>query len=586
MSSQPYSQATVIRKRMEMLFIILLSSLVLIGCRLGYLQWYRSSDFLVLANRMQTRTFDIDPQRGKIRDRNGAELATDVLAKSIAINPRVVRDKAATATRLAELLDLDAREREALRTRMLRAHERGSFYSQLRRGVPRKQADELLQIAGTDGALTGLWLEDSPQRVYPSGRDGSQIVGPVNIDREGIEGIELRFNSVLRGKSGKRRIRVDAMGQPIPDSEEPLVAPEDGSDVTLAIDRNIQHFVEKELERLAQEQSPDGATAIVMDVRTGDVLAMANWPTYDVRLRSASPDQRRNRAITDMYEPGSTFKVLTAAAALEAGVPTTVQCGGTRAIGSRRIKCAHGDAHGSVDLKKMVEKSCNIAAGTLAERIGPKRFYRYLEDFGCQTRTGIEFPGEVTGRMLPPEKWRTMRTVNIGFGQGIVVTPIQLVAAYAAIANDGLYLPPRLVLDAPGMDLSEREPRQVMKSENARKLRAYMEAGVLTGTGKNAKIAGYSAAGKTGTAQIAMNGRYGSGYVASFVGFLPAREPRLAILVSVWRPRNGQYGGTVAAPVFREIARQTVGYLRMPPDVPGDFRDGADPGSFYRYAAR
>jgi stage V sporulation protein D (sporulation-specific penicillin-binding protein) len=578
------AEQSMVRRRMELVFLLFLAGVTALILRLTFVQWVQARGFAELADRMQGRTIDIDAKRGPILDRNGNELAQDVLAKAIAINPRVVRDKAATANRLAELLGLTAAEKDTLREKMIRADERRLFYSQLRRGVERKLAEKIHALAKTEPVLKGLWLEDSPVRVNPSGRDAIQLLGTVNMDGVGIEAIELKFNSVLQGKNGKRRLRVDAAGQPIPESEVRLIEPEDGRPVKLTIDRDVQHFVEAELAKVAKEQLPDSAVAIVMDVETGDILAMASWPTFDPKAKKIDPEHRKMRAITDWFEPGSIFKVFTAAAALEHRVNTHVHCGGRRAIGNRSVGCAHGSSHGSVDLNRMVEQSCNIAAGTLAERVGPKKMYEFLDAFGFQSRTGVEFPGEVWGRMDKPETWRTMRTVNIGFGQGIVATPLQIVAGYAAIGNDGVYNPPRLVLQAPGAELPSREPRRVMSAANAKKLQGHMEAVVVSGTGKNAKIAGYSAAGKTGTAQIAKGGRYGHGYVASFAGFVPAREPKLAIGVSVWHPRRGQYGGTVAAPVFREISRQCVAFLKIPPDAPNDPRDGADRATFYRYA--
>ncbi len=577
---------SIIKRRMEVIFLLFLVGVLLLAFRLVYLQWFLTRDFARLATRMQSRTLELDALRGRIRDRSGAELAIDQPAKAIAINPQVVKDPALTANRLGELLGLDQKQRETLRERIARADARGSYYSLLRRGVNRKLALGILEKSRKEPALKGLWLEESPVRVYPAGRDAAQLIGSVSIDGKGIEAIELRFDKVLDGKDGKRRVRVAATGEAIPQTEERLLEPEDGKDVRLTIDRDIQHFVETELAKVAAEQSPEAATAVVIEVATGDVLGMANWPSFHPNDKKVTPDQRRNRAVTDWFEPGSIFKVFTAAAALEAGVNPNVYCGGSRAIGSRSVRCAHGSSHGACDLEKMIQKSCNIAAGTLAERVGPQEMYRRLDLFGFQSKTGIEFPGEVHGWMQKPEKWRTMRTVNIGFGQGIVTTPIQIAAGYAAIANDGMYMPPRLVLDAPGMEMPERKPRRVMSAENARKLvglmRSVCESG---GTGTGAKIAGYSVAGKTGTAQIARNGRYLPGaYVASFAGFIPAKQPKLAILVSVWHPRKAQYGGVVSAPVFREIARQSVTFLGIPPDAPGDLRDGANPASFYRTA--
>ncbi len=580
MAVQPRSEQTLIKKRMEVAFLGFLGLTGVLALRLTYLQWFQARGFVDLANRTQGRTLQVDASRGKILDRTGAEMATDVMAKSIVINPRVVKDRAATAEHIAELLGLEAKDREAMQERLERSR---GFYCLLRRGVERKLAEKLAARVKTDPLLKGLWLEDNPIRVNPSGADGIQLIGRVNIDGRGVEGIELFLDRTLGGKSGSRTVRVSASGQPIPETETRVVAPVDGQNVRLTLDRDVQHFVEQELNKVAQEQLPDAATAVVMDIHNGHVLAMGNWPSYSLADKKVKPEQRRNRAVTDLFEPGSTFKILTAAAALQYGVPTTVHCGGSRTIGNRSVRCAHGAAHGTVDLRKMIEQSCNIAAGSLAERVGPERFYQFLDNFGFQAKTGIEFPGEEYGLMLAPEKWRTMRTVNIGFGQGIVVTPTQLVAAYAAIANDGLYMPPRLVMEAP--KLESREPRRVMDAEKARLLRDHMESVVVSGTGKKAKIPGYTVAGKTGTAQIAKNGRYGHGYVASFVGFLPVKKPRLAILVSVWHPRRGQYGGAVSAPVFREIARQSVAYLGIPPDAPEDLRDGADPGTFRRYAS-
>jgi len=588
-SQRRVNESALIKRRMEVVFLLFLGFVVLLGLRLAYLQGFQSKRFLQLANRMAGRTVALDAERGAIRDRNGVELATDVLAKSIAINPRAVKDPALTAARLAELLRLDETQRAALQQAIVDGKAKKSAYRLLRRGVDRKLAEQVKALGEKEAALKHVSLEDYPVRVNPCGADGVQLVGPVSSDGQGIEGIELKFNSVLAGKNGKRRMRVDGNQLAIPESEVEVETAVDGRDVTLTLDRNIQHFVEEELAQVAAEQSPDAATAIVMDVRSGDVLAMANWPSYDpAEKKPVKPEQRRNRAVTDLFEPGSTFKVITAAAALEAGVKTSVYCSGRRAIGRRSVRCAHGASHGPTDLRRMIEQSCNLAAGALSERVGPTGMYAFLDKMGLMSKTGIEFPGEEYGRLPDPakhpEKWPTMRTVNIGFGQGVVTSPLQLVSAYAAIANDGMYQPPRLVLNASGAELPAREPRRVMSAANAASLRSYMEAVVTDGTGKKAKIAGYSVAGKTGTAQIAKNGRYGHGYLASFVGFLPASKPRLAILVSVWHPRHGQYGGVVSAPVFREIARQSVSYLKIAPDTPNDLRDGAGREVSDRYA--
>ncbi|HEU4753876.1 MAG TPA: penicillin-binding transpeptidase domain-containing protein, partial [Armatimonadota bacterium] len=317
---------SLIRKRMEVIFLMFLVMVGVVAVRLLWVQGVQGRSFVELANRMQGRTLEVDAQRGCIRDRNGNELAQDILGKSVAVNPRVVQDHAHVAARLAEILGLTPQQREMIQQKMERAAERKSFYARLLRGVPRKPAERILQEAKKDPSLKAVWLEDTPVRVNPSGADGIQLIGSVSTDGHGLEAIEMKLNSVLAGQNGMRRFRVDAKGEPIPESQEILVQPQDGHDVRLTIDRDIQHFVEEEVNKVAEFETPDAATALVMDIRNGDILAMANWPNYKPDQKVIKPEQRRNRAITDLFEPGSIFKVITAAAALEYKVPTDVYC--------------------------------------------------------------------------------------------------------------------------------------------------------------------------------------------------------------------------------------------------------------------
>lgn len=579
------NEHAIVKRRMEGIFWVFVLMLLILVVRLADLQILKADSFRQLANKMQMRTMAIPASRGRIMDRNGNELAQDVVAKGIALNPRVVDDPPKTSALLAKLLRLDAPTATALQEKLVKAtreeRKERSAYISLKRGVPRKLAEEILARAKKDPALKGLWLEDVPTRVYPAGADAIQLVGAVGSDGRGVEALELKLDSVLRGEDGERRARVGATGIPIPDSAVRLREPINGQDVRLTIERDVQHFVETELAKMAEKQRPDAATAVVLDVQTSEVLGMANWPSYTPGDKVIDPEKRRNRAITDTFEPGSIFKVLTGVAAMDHGVNTRAYCGGRIQVGKYGIGCAHGARHGSVDMNRMVEESCNIAAGLYAERVGPERLWSFLDNLGFQRKTEIEFPGEASRRFLPAEDWKRVRTINIGFGQGIAITPIQLAAAYAAIANDGVYTAPRLVQEAPGYKLPGRVSRPVMKPETARLMRKYMENCVNEGTGTKAKIPGYSVGGKTGTAQLVANGRYQAGaYVASFAGFVPAHKPRLAILVSVWHPRAEQYGGSVSAPVFREIARQSAAFLKIPPDQPNDVRDGANPATF------
>ena len=578
MVSERRPEQVIVRRRMEAVFLGFVAVLVVIAARLFVVQVVQAKDFAAMADKMQVRPLQIDAVRGPILDRNGNELATNVLAKTLLINPRVPKDPDATAARLGELLRLTEPEVAHLARRIRQGDERRSGYLRLRRGVERKLAQRVLDLSTAEPALKGIWLENSPQRVNPSGTDGRQLIGSVNVDGEGIEATEKYFESLLHGKDGARTVRVNALGVPIPNSETRMEEPKDGKPVRLTLDRDLQHIVEAELAKLEVAQSPDAATAVVMDVHTGEVLAMANLPGFNATEKDSdrAQAQRRNRAVTDLYEPGSTFKVITAGAALEYGVETTTNCPGSRAIGKHVVKCAHGASHGRVDLRKMIEKSCNLGAGTLAQRVGPEHMMDFIKAMGLQSKTGIEFPGEEYSTLMSWARWNAIKTVTVGFGQGVSVTPIQLLAAYAAIANDGVYNPPKLVLEAQGWEPEERPSHRVMTVKNTQTLRSYMEGVVTNGTGTAAKIPGYSVAGKTGTAQISEGRRgYGSGKVASFVGFVPAQSPRIAILVSAWRPKRGEYGGVVAAPVFREIARQCVLYLKVAPDTPEDERDGA-----------
>ncbi|MBM3459531.1 MAG: penicillin-binding protein 2, partial [Armatimonadetes bacterium] len=552
-------------------------------------QWRLGSQFARVADGIQTRDQEIDADRGRIRDRRDGELAQDVAGRAIILNPRLVADPGATAARLAKVLRAEPEEAELIRSRLQRAWDRKSYYCRVRARVERKEAEAIRQLARSDPLLKGLFLERATVRVYPNAGEGIQVLGTVDLEGRGRGGVEGMYDEVLRGTPGRRRVRIDAAGDPIPETADAEMEPVDGGDVRLTLDRDIQHIVETELASVAKAESPDAATAIVMAVGadnpdSGHILAMANWPTYRPGDRRIKEEFRRNRTITDIYEPGSTFKVITAAAALHYGVDTTSYCSGSWTVGRYTMHCAHQKVHGPVPLRKMLSESCNLAAGTLAERLGERRFYDFIRRLGFGARTGVEFPLEAAGLLRKPSDWRRINTINIGFGQGISVSPLQLIAAYGAVANDGWYVPPRLVLHAAGKEAAARPPRRVMSAQTARAVRSYMQAVVSIGSGMRAQIPGYTVSGKTGTAQLVENGRYSDGYVASFAGMVPARKPQLAILVSVWRPRKRQYGGEVAAPAFRNIARKCILYLEIPEDSPLDRRDGAK--EIYRSSVR
>jgi cell division protein FtsI/penicillin-binding protein 2 len=554
--------------------------LLLVG-RLAWIQWWQQARFRGLANRFHVRSIPAPSTRGAILARDGQELASNLLARDLCANPRVIADPAATAKTLAELFGGAPGDYRAKIEK-----ERQSAFVYLRRGLDREVADSRMAAMKKREELKGIEFRPAPRRTYPSGRLAAAVLGYVDIDGKGLEGLERYYDRILGGRDGHTIADVDARQEVIPNTERQVVPPEDGKSIRLTLDPTIQQFAEQEVQKAYEQYKAEAAMAVVYDVLTGEILALVNVPGYDPNQRGAVPaENRRCRVITDLYEPGSTFKVITGSAALEEHINTNTYCSGSKVVGPHVFHCAHGRAHGQCDLERTIEQSCNLSAATWAERLGPEALARHIQLFGFQEKTGIELPGEMRGHMGKWQDWRPARTQNIGFGQGIVVTPLQMVRAYAAIANDGLLLKPHLIAEIDGKPVEQPyEPRRVVNPENARRMRGAMERVVTDGTGKKAKIAHYRVAGKTGTAQIAAGGRYLSGaYVASFIGFLPASRPRIAMLVAVRHPIGAQYGGTVAAPVFREIARQTMNYMQIPPDAPDDERDGAVEGSFEKW---
>jgi stage V sporulation protein D (sporulation-specific penicillin-binding protein) len=561
-----------LKKRMEIVFIAMMLSFVALALRLVWIQGVKQQYFSAKADRMRRREIPSPARRGVIRDRNGFDLVTNVAATDVCANPRAVRDKAGVAARLVEMVGGTS---EYYLQRLTREGSDGKpiRFVYLARGLDRKKG-LMVQAA----KLEGIEIREATKRVHPAGSLAAHILGTTDIDQRGQEAIEAGQQKHLGGKDGHIVAEVDATQKVIPDTEHEVVPPVDGRNVTLTIDANIQEFAEAELTNVMTAFHPEGATAIVMDVRNGDVLAMANAPTYDPNVRTqVIPANRRNRAITDLYEPGSVFKTITAISALEEGIPTSAYCSGSLNIGRRTIHCAHG-AHGKVDLNRFIEASCNVTAATLAGRMGSQKLYNHIKALGFLDKTGIELIGETNGWLQKPDTWAPMKTANVGFGQGVVTTPLQMLRAYAAVANGGLLVKPSILRAIDGVQLPPRPaPKRVMSETTATRVREALEL-VVTGehgTGHAAKIANYHVAGKTGTAQLARGGIYVPGaFTSSFVGIVPATRPKIAILVCVTNPHGQHYGGVVAAPAVREIARQTMAYLEVPPDSPGDTRDG------------
>ena len=557
-----------VRRRVAWLFVLSLAALIALGLRLFYLQVVRHGHYTRLALEQRLRPLPLDPRRGTIYDRSGHKLAISVSADAVYAIPSEVRDPAATARRLAEVLGGDAAAIEArLRQRL------AVVWIERRLSAEQGAAVRALR-------LPGVGVVERPQRVYPSGSLAAHVLGIAGIDNQGLEGIELFYDEYLRGVPGRVEQERDAAGREIPGGLSRYVPAQDGYDLVLTIDQVIQYRAERELERVVQETQADFGLFIGVEPSTGEILAMAVYPAFDPnRYAEYPPERRRNRAVTDQFEPGSTFKIVTAAAALETGVVRPQDRffdPGFVLIGGGRVSCWRPGGHGSQSFVEAVENSCNpIFAVIGAQRLGPEVFYRFIRAFGFGQPLGIDFPGEAAGYVPAPgtiPHGELLQWANIGFGQGVAVTPLQLVMAAAAIANGGVLMKPRLVREVrePGGGAVQRsEPvalRRVLSPATAAEFSRILRSVVVNGSGRRAEVPGWRVAGKTGTAQIPRpTGGYGDDTMASFVGFAPVDEPRMVGLVMIYRLQvQPRWGGTWAAPTFARIVGDALAYLRVP----------------------
>ncbi len=565
------------RGRLRVASAACLACLAALFGRVAYLQTAGSGPLRDLALRQQLEATEVRGSRGRIYDRSGRELATNVVRDSVYAVPRAIQNPEAFARKVAPILRLPSREvAERLR--------RGGYFVWLARQV----APEVVSRLRALGLEDQLGFEPEPQRTYPAGSLAAHVLGFAGIDSQGLAGVELQYDGMLRGKPGRvLRVR-DALGREILEGRRVLRQPQDGADLVLTLDRVVQHVAERELDRTVAQYRARAGVVVIMDVHTGELLALASVPRYDPNRYADFPeDTWRNRAVAEAYEPGSTLKLAVLAAGLEAGAVSATSrfaCPGfLRVAGGHTIRDAHGRGHGVVDLTDILRLSCNVGAAQVGARLGPHRLHRALKHFGFGTPTGADLPGESAGILRPPSAWSGTDPYVVGIGQGVAVTPLQMVRFVAAVANGG-----RLV--RPHVAAAVREPQgglrrladptpapRVLSPEVAASLLAMMERTVTDGTGAAAAVEGYRVAGKTGTAQKpSPSGGYEPGrYVASFVGVVPADRPKLAVLVLVDEPRGAYYGGVVAAPVFARIAAQTLWTLGIPPSGHG----GASPGT-------
>ncbi len=557
------SSHVVIRKRVALLFLVV--ALIMCGLvgRLVYVQFFRSSWLLENAVDQRVRDIPVEAKRGPIYDRNGKELAVSVNMESVYAIPVEIKDKEETAAQLAAILELD---KEKLQKRL----NQSSALVWVRRKIPVEQAQKIKALN-----LPGVGLTQESKRYYPDGVLAAHVLGFSGIDSQGLEGIEATYDTNLKGQKGRIVIEYDAGGREIPNATHKYIPPQDGDIVYLTIDKVIQFIAERELDRVMRETQAVGATIIAMNPQTGEILALANRPGYDPNhYGDYAPNLWRNIALSNSYEPGSTFKIMTVAAGLqEKAVRQTDPFfdPGYAEVQGRRIRCWKPGGHGSQTFLEVVKNSCNPGFIAVGLRLGTEIFYNYLEAFGFGKTTDIDLPGEAKGIMIQRAKAKPINIATMSMGQSIAVTPMQLITAVAAVANDGLLLKPQIVREIRSNDgkvlqaFAKETVRQVISPETAQELRGILEQVVADGTGRNAYIEGYRIAGKTGTAQKVGAGGYEQGrYVASFVGFAPANDPQIALLVVIDEPQGLYYGGQIAAPVFGQVMRDVLQYLKIP----------------------
>jgi cell division protein FtsI/penicillin-binding protein 2 len=580
-------------RRIRLWLVLFYGGLAVLGVRLFVIQILRHPVLAKQAEQLQRVKTDLLSERGTIYDRNGVPLAFSRICYSIFADPELMDPRQRPAEKLAAALGCPADTIEAA------LKQKGHFEWLCRRADDRvvAKARELCQTRkGPNGkriqGLRGIGFLPEKKRLYPYGELAGQTLGLVRDDDSGGAGMELACDRILSGVDGRLIAEVDGSSRRrvIPGRRVEEVDPRQGQDVYLTIDVRIQEMTEAALREGVKQCDASGGTAIVLDPMTGDVLALANYPSMDPnRYREYPVEAWRNPAVVCVYEPGSTFKLVAACAALEYGGMTpespVVKCCGCKTIGSRVIHCAlHAGsrAHGAMDLHGVVVKSCNIGAATLALDVGRVKFYKTMRALGFTQRTGIGLPGEAAGSVPPVDTWPDIRLANLGFGQGVTVTAPQLLAAYSAVAAGGMLPPVHLVDRVGGRDGQPRKlaypSRRAMSPRTAATMARLLRDVVTEGTGKAAAVEGFTVAGKTGTAQKPTpEAGYASGkYTGSFVGFAPAEDPRVAILVIMDEPKGSHYGGVVAAPVFGDIARRSLAYLGMPPRLLAQAADALD----------
>lgn len=551
------------KRRFYILFSVLMAAFALLLLKLVYLQFFHPIDLSQTAERQSKLIQELEPFRGKILDRKGEELAIDLRLYSLGAQASKITNKSALADRLAPILKMD-------RSVILSKLSKNKDFVWIARRLDKMTYEAILALKVRELELRPEW-----KRFYPNKEAAGHLVGFAGLDHAGLEGVEFMYDSYLKGISGWKSTVKDAKQHEVVSKQSELVLPVDGYDLVLTLDVVLQHAADKYLAETCKKYNAIGGVLAVMDPKNGDILALANYPSYDPNKASVTtPDTRRNRSITDIYEPGSVFKIFTVSGAIEEGLvhaSDKIFCEyGKYRTGGRTLHDVH--PYGALTVAEVMAKSSNIGISKIADKMGKDRLYNYVKKFGFGQKTDIDLPGEISGLITAPKFWSAPSLSSVAMGQEVGLTGIQLITATSAIANGGVLMKPRIVKeirDNEGEVIKSYAPvvkRRVISESTSKEMREIMKKVVSKqGTGSLAimEIPGVSVGGKTGTAQKIVDGAYSHGhFVGSFVGFVERGDKMVTILVSVDDPHPVYYGGSVAAPLFKRMAEKVLEYWR------------------------
>jgi stage V sporulation protein D (sporulation-specific penicillin-binding protein) len=559
-----------VRKRLAIVLLIGILIFSIIDMRLGYVQFLLGDQLTEKAKGLWSRNIPFEPKRGEIVDRNGVALAANISAPTVYVVPRQIKNPAEAAGKIAAALNMSKEKAYGLITK-----KTSSVKIPEGRKISHQKAKEIRDLG-----IEGIYIGEDSKRHYPFGNYLSHVLGFAGIDNQGLMGLELYYDKELSGKKGSVKFYANAKGERMNDMADDYEPPVDGLDLKLTIDSRINTIMEREFDNAEAAYHPDGLIGIAMDPKTGEILAMSSRPSFEPdNFRNVAPEiYNRNLPVWSTYEPGSTFKIITLAAALEEGKVNLeadhFHDPGSVTVGGARLRCWKRGGHGSQSFLEVVQNSCNPGFVELGERLGKEKLFQYVKDFGFGQKTGIDLQGEGTGILFNLERVGPVEQATTAFGQGVSVTPIQQVTAVSAAINGGTlytpYIAKELIDPRTGEVVMKKTPqakRRVISEKTSEQIRYALESVVAQGTGGKAFVEGYRVGGKTGTAQKAKDGRYlENNHIVSFIGFAPADDPQIVVYVAVDNPKGTiQFGGTVAAPIVGTIIGDSLRAMGVEP---------------------